>query len=195
MSKRWADHFTERAKLEGYKARSVYKLREIHERFRVFKLGDKVLDLGCYPGSWSQFALEQVGERGRVFGIDILEVRDLSDHRFSFHRADVLRLSPGELLDLVGPVDVVLSDLAPSTTGIRVVDSAKFMELVLKALEVAKTVLKPNGIFVFKAFESKELGILRHEIRSLFRNLKAFRPKATRARSKEVFTICLGLKT
>lgn len=194
MSNKWADHYTAKAKAEGYRARSVYKLKEIQERFKILKPGNKVLDLGCYPGSWSQLALEYVGQRGKVFGIDIHLPEVIEDGRFGFHRADVLELRAEDILNLFGPVDVVLSDLAPATTGIHVVDCARSIELAQKAFELAKGVLKGGGNFVFKAFDCGDLNVLHEELKPCFNKVRGLRPKATRERSREVFTICIGFK-
>lgn len=194
MSNRWADHYTAKAKAEGYRARSVYKLKEIQERFKVIRSGDKVLDLGCYPGSWSQFALEQIGVKGKVFGIDIHQPEVIQDNRFEFYKADVLQLNSDKILELFGAVDVVLSDLAPATTGIHIVDCARSMELARKAFELAKEVLKDSGNFVFKAFDCGDLNSLHEELKAYFNKVRGLRPKATRERSREVFTICIGFK-
>jgi len=194
MFNKWADHYTEKAKAKGYKARSVFKLQEIHERFKIFKNGDRVLDLGCYPGSWTQFALEQVGEKGRVFGIDLKFPGGIRDPRFQFYKVDVLGLTPDVIIDVMGKMDVVLSDLAPSTTGIHVVDCVRSMELCTKAFLLASEVLNLGGHFVFKVFDSEEVGPFQRQLKSYFHTVRALRPKATRRHSREVYTICLGFK-
>jgi 23S rRNA (uridine2552-2'-O)-methyltransferase len=192
MGLKWADHYTLKARSDGYRARSVYKLEEIQKRFRVLRPSDKVLDLGCYPGSWSQFALEMVAKNGRVYGVDLKPPEKIVDERFRFMVADVMELEPERLVAWAGEVDVVLSDLAPFTTGVHVVDCTRSMELSKRAIHLARGVLKDGGHLVFKVFESQEVRGLHQELKGLFRHVRALRPKATRAKSREVYTICLN---
>lgn len=194
MTAKWADHYTLKAKAEGYKARSVYKLKEIQKRFKIVKPGDKVLDLGCFPGSWSQFLLEQVGEEGRVLGVDLKVPEGIVDERFRFLKADVFQLREESILDLIGSPNVILSDLAPATTGIHSVDCARSMELVSCAFALAKAVLKEHGNFVFKAFHCQELGEFQPKLKAYFKNVRNLRPRATRSKSREVFCICMGFR-
>ncbi len=192
MHSRWADHYTHRAKKEGFRARSVYKLIEIQTKYKILRPGQKVLDLGCYPGSWSQYALTQVGEEGRVWGIDLKAPKEISDPRFTFFEADVLGLTSDILEGVVGKLDVILSDLAPPTTGVHVVDSARSMELCSRAYLLAMDLLKKGGNFVFKVFQCEEVRPFVEHLRKHFHRVKALRPSATRSASREIYVICIG---
>jgi len=121
---RWEDHYARRARKEKWLARSVYKLQEIDNRFKLIREGNGLLDLGCYPGSWSQFGIKKVGPKGHVVGIDLTRPDRLSSPNFKFIQADVLTLSIEWLGREMRPRDMVMSDLAPQTTGIQAADTA-----------------------------------------------------------------------
>ena len=186
---RWNDHFSIRAREEGWKARSVYKLMEMDNKWRLFRKGQKVLDLGCYPGSWSQYALERVGSKGEVIGIDIRHPTGINYKNFRFIEADVSRLDMDWLREEISPRDIVLSDLAPNTTGIRWRDSHFSIQLGKIALEISKVLLKRDGIFICKIFEGEEAPGFRKEISSYFKKIKDFRPVAVRSGSYERYII------
>jgi len=186
---RWDDHFARQARSENWAARSVYKLEEIDLRFKILKQGDRVLDLGCFPGSWSQYALKKVGSPGRVVGVDTRGPLELPYDNFTFIKQDVFDLDPYRLAAESGKVDVVLSDMAPSTTGIRNTDAARSMELALRALEISMKVLSNRGRMVCKAFEGEDIGRLRNMAAAGFRDLRLLRPTATRKRSRELYLI------
>ena len=134
---RWADHYTHKARQEGYAARSVYKLEEIQRRYRVIRAGDRVLDLGCAPGGWLQFAAAATGPRGRVLGIDLMPVKiALPDHVQTLV-GDLEHPSASVAAVLTAGFDVVLSDMAPATTGNRSTDAARSFNLAAAALETA----------------------------------------------------------
>lgn len=192
MKKRgkWEDYYTRKAKEENWPARSVYKLKEIDKRFRIIKIGDRVLDLGCYPGSWSMYALKKVGDKGFVTGIDISGPPRIEDGNFRFIKADILEPGFLSLLNEIGDQDVLLSDLAPKTTGNRVTDSFRSLELSRMALSISKSVLKENGRFVCKIFESGEIQNFKKECESIFQSVRLFRPRSVRAGSREIFLIC-----
>lgn len=186
---RWDDHFARQARSENWAARSVYKLEEIDLRFKILKQGDRVLDLGCFPGSWSQYALKKVGFPGLVVGVDILGPLKLSYGNFKFIKEDVFNLDSDRLAAELGKFDVVLSDMAPSTTGIRNTDAARSMELALRALEISIKVLSSRGRMVCKVFEGEDIGRLRNLAAAGFRDLRLLRPAATRKRSRELYLI------
>jgi 23S rRNA (uridine2552-2'-O)-methyltransferase len=150
---RWDDHYARRARDEKWLARSVYKLKEIDKKFGLIRKGNHVLDLGCYPGSWSQYGIEKVGPKGEVAGIDLSRPVHVSSPRFRFIQTDVLTLDVEWLIRELAPRDVVMSDLAPQTTGIRSTDASRSMELASRALEIALALLKGKGRFVCKIFE------------------------------------------
>jgi len=180
------EHYTEKARKEGYPARSVYKLKEIDEKFKIFKKGDKVLDLGCSPGSWLLYAANKVGERGKVVGIDIEKVNILLKNNIVFIQKDILAL---EESDLNEKYDVVISDLAPATSGVKLIDSGRSFELSEKAFEIAKKFLLPGGNFVCKIFESEDANKFLKEVEKKFKLVKKFRPKAVIKESKEFYIV------
>jgi 23S rRNA (uridine2552-2'-O)-methyltransferase len=184
------DHYYREAKKEGFVARSIYKLDEIDAKFRLIKKGDAVLDLGCAPGSWLQYATERVGERGAVVGIDLLpskvnlpaNVRVMEGDAFETPIAQ-LQVTPGRLFD------VVLSDMAPNTTGIRTVDQSRSLALCERALEVAQAALRAGGAFVAKIFEGQDQRAYLDAVKKVFQDVDVYRPKSTRQGSIEVYVV------
>lgn len=153
----WQDHYTRRAKKEKYPARSVYKLEEIQQKFRILGKGDRVLDLGCAPGSWLLFAAKQTGSSGQVIGIDLQKLSiDLPPHAQAI-QADVTDPETGWVELAGGKFDVVISDMAPATTGNKVVDTARSFDLCRAALDVALKVLKPGETWFAKFFKGRTL--------------------------------------
>jgi len=194
MGKRnkWEDHYTRRARDEKWVARSVYKLEEIDRRFKLMARGHRLLDLGCYPGSWSQYSLEKVGPGGEVVGMDLREPERLSAPNFRFIKADVLTLDLEWLVQEIGLRDTVISDLAPQTTGIKVADTTRSMELAKKAFEISSALLKERGHFLSKVFEGEDLKALRNEVKERFDQMRLVRPSAVRKGSKEIYLLGLS---
>lgn len=185
------DHYTRKAKEMGYAARSVFKLDEIEARHRLLRPGARVLDLGCFPGSWSRFARERIGD-GPLVGVDLQEPSGI---RGTFIARSVYEITTDELLEaLGGPADVVLSDMAPATTGDRFRDHVRQIELADRALEVACAVLRPGGSFVVKVFDGTDAQAFVARARQPFTTLKRIKPQATRDRSVEFFLVGLGFK-
>lgn len=185
------DYYFKQAKKENYAARSVFKLQEIDQRFNLIKQGYKILDLGAAPGSWSQYASQKVGKLGRVLGIDLQPIL-LTLPNSVFVTADMRDLDLAALLkkfEFEPPFDLVLSDMAPKTTGIRVTDQTRSRELCDLALSVAEKYLRVNGHFVAKLFHSEEFEEFRDELKKRFKEVQVLRPKSTRKESKEVFLI------
>jgi 23S rRNA (uridine2552-2'-O)-methyltransferase len=191
---RWDDHFARRARQEGWLARSVYKLQEIDKKYGLIRKGDRLLDLGCYPGSWSQYGIKKVGPKGDVVGIDLTPPDRLSSPLFSFIQADVHALEPEWLAREIGPRDVVISDLAPRTTGIPSTDVIRSMELGRRAYLIALALLRNKGRLLCKVFEGEELGQLRSEASARFGQLRLSRPKATRKGSREIYLVGLDFR-
>jgi 23S rRNA (uridine2552-2'-O)-methyltransferase len=189
-SKRPQDAYGRRAKREGFAARSVYKLEEIHRRVRLFRQGQRVLDLGAFPGSWTQFAAEKVGGKGVVVGIDRTEFKGTLPANARMVQGDVTNLDPAVLGD--STFDAVISDMAPNTSGDRTRDMYLSYELVMAALEIAKKHLVPGGTFVAKIFQGGEFEEARARLREVFDQVRIIRPKATRSESYEVFLIGLN---
>lgn len=186
------DHFYFEAKAQDYKARSVFKLKEINERFSLIHRGDKVLDLGAAPGSWSQYVSECLGSSGLVVGVDSQKI-DLRLPNVRFLQRDLLSWDPAT--DQVSlPFDVVLSDLAPKTTGIRLIDQTRSLELCQIALQIADQVLGPSGNFVCKLFNGESLQELQNALKKRFTKAVAFKPQSSLKKSHEIFLIGLGRK-
>ncbi|NQT57236.1 MAG: RlmE family RNA methyltransferase [Desulfobacteraceae bacterium] len=192
--KRWDDHYARRAKEEKWLARSVYKLIEIDRKFGLIGKDNRLLDLGCYPGSWSQYGIQKVGPKGEVVGIDLTRPDRLSSPNFKFVQADVLTLDIELLGREAGSRDVILSDLAPQTTGIQSTDISSSMSLAKRAYDIALALLKKKGHFVCKAFEGEDLKPFRSEMSTRFNQVRLFRPKATRKGSREIYIIGLNLQ-
>jgi 23S rRNA (uridine2552-2'-O)-methyltransferase len=188
---RWDDHYARQARDEKWLARSVFKLQEIDKKYQLMGKGDRVLDLGCYPGSWSQYGIRRVGSKGEVVGIDIKRPDRLSSPIFKFIQEDVLTVEDERLLEEVGPRDVVMSDLAPQTTGIRLTDESRSLSLARRAAEIALLLLKKKGRFLCKVFEGEDFKEFQSGILTHFTKMNVFRPKATRKRSREVYVVGL----
>jgi 23S rRNA (uridine2552-2'-O)-methyltransferase len=187
---KWQDHYSQRAKKERYPARSVYKLQEIQKKYHLIKKGYKVLDLGCFPGSWLLYAGQQTGSSGVVVGIDLKPVTIHIPSHVKMLTADVLKLHA----DSLGKdFNVVLSDMAPATTGNKTVDAARSLGLCESALLIAKRVLIPGGSFVCKVFQGQDFKSYSEEVRAHFKECKIFKPQSSRKASKEIFVIGLGL--
>ena len=185
------DHFGRRAKQEGKPARSVYKLEELDSRWHLLRRGDKVLDLGCAPGSWLQYAAERVGPGGRVLGYDLKPLAISLPPHAEARVGDAFAIPD---VELPGGVDVVLSDMAPSTMGDHKTDAARSAALCERALDLADRLLRPGGHVVVKALEGGDVPALVRRMRAGYDKVEQLRPQATRARSTEIFLVGLGRK-
>ncbi|MCL1939641.1 MAG: RlmE family RNA methyltransferase [Desulfovibrionaceae bacterium] len=194
--KTYRDHYFLKAKQDNYPARSVYKLKEIDKRFRIFKKGMRVLDLGAAPGSWSLGAAEKVGPEGLVLGADIQNTDTPFPPNVLFRRENVFDRSPEfeALLKEKGPFAVVMSDMAPSTTGHRGTDQARSAALCEEALAVAHACLIKGGSFVVKVFMGPDVKALADDLRKSFAVVKSFKPASSRSESMETFYVALGYK-
>ncbi|MFP4070776.1 MAG: RlmE family RNA methyltransferase [Desulfovibrionales bacterium] len=192
--KNYRDHYFKQAKAQNYPARSVFKLKEMDKRFKLFKPGQKVLDLGAAPGSWSLYAAQRVGQEGIVVAVDLQEMETGGGNIRSF-QDDVFEPSEAlvHLLDELAPFDLVISDMAPKTTGIKFADQARSFDLAMQALALARERLIKGGHFVVKVFEGPDIRELHSEMRTLFEKVRSFKPKSSRAESKEMFSIGLGM--
>lgn len=186
-----ADHFTRAAKEAGYPARSVFKLEEIDRRVQLLKPGQRVLDLGAAPGSWTLYAAKRIGPTGKLFAVDLSAISIALPAQAEFIQGDALSLA-NEDLARYAPYDVVLSDMAPNTTGSRITDQVRSAELFLRALAVAATLGAKGGAFVGKIFMSDELPAARVELRKHYTAERLIRPEGTRAISTEIFAIGTG---
>jgi len=194
-SARWLrEHFTDeyvkRAQQDGYRSRAVYKLLEIHEKDRLLRPGLAVVDLGAAPGGWSQLATRLVGGQGRVMALDILPMEPLPSVEFiegDFRETAVL----DQLLAALDgrSVDLVLSDMAPNTSGIKAVDQPSSLYLAELALDFARQCLKPGGDFLVKAFQGEGFDKFLKELRVAFATVAPRKPRASRARSAEQYLL------
>lgn len=192
--KKYRDYYFLKAKQEQYPARSVYKLKEIDKNFRIFKSGMRVLDLGAAPGSWSLAAAEAIGPGGKILAADIQKTETAFPDTVTFVRENVFDRSPAfeALLAKMSPFHVVLSDMAPKTTGTKFTDQAHSLELCREALVLARRTLLAGGTFVVKVFMGPDVPQFVREMRENFSAVRMFKPRSSRQESKEVFYIAAG---
>ncbi len=194
-SARWLrEHFTDeyvkRAQQEGYRSRAVYKLLEINEKDRLVRPGLTVVDLGAAPGGWSQLAMKLMGGQGVVIALDILPMEPLAG--VEFIQGDFREMAVLEQLLVVlehRPVDLILADMAPNTSGIKAVDQPRGMYLNELALDFARRCLRPGGDFLLKAFQGEGFDAFLKELRMVFASVAPRKPKASRARSAEQYLL------
>tara|TARA_B100000575_G_C22902587_1_gene524583 strand:+ start:204 stop:788 length:585 start_codon:yes stop_codon:yes gene_type:complete len=190
--KRNQDHYGRRAKADGHAARSVYKLEEIQQRFKLLPKNGRIVDLGCSPGSWSHFAKRDGGPDTVCVGVDLSEV---SGYPGTQVVDSVFDVSPDALrAALGGDADLVMSDMAPATTGNRFTDHVRQIELAEQARVLARSLLKSGGHFVVKVFDGEDAPALIQRIRADYRQTKRVKPRATRKESVEFFIVALGRK-
>jgi len=188
------DHYSQKARQEGFPARSVYKLEEIDQKHKLFKAGQKVLDLGCAPGSWSLYAAGKVTPQGRVIGLDLDPPTNSFPPQVTILKADLLEDRMDELVRETAPFDLVLSDMAPRTMGRREVDQARSLELCRMAWAWAERLLRPGGHFLFKIFQSQDGDDFVRGLQPRFEKITRLKPKATRSQSLETFVLARGYK-
>lgn len=190
------DSFYEKARQEGYRARSAYKLLEIQKRFQIIKNGDKVMDLGAAPGGWLQVISRQTGGKSLVVGIDVLPVSPLNKENVVTFVADIRTLSTEDLLrELSIPsFDVITCDIAPNLSGIRDVDEARIAELYETVVRVVGEGLKRGGVFVLKSFFGALFKQRVEDLRGLFSRVTVYKPEASRGVSSEIYLVAQGKK-
>lgn len=182
------DAHTRRAKQAGYAARSVYKLEEIDRKWRLLRPGQCVVDLGASPGSWSQYAAKRVGPQGKVFALDLKGPAMPLAGNIAWVEGDAFALDPSTM----PRCDVLLSDMAPATTGHASVDHARSLELFLHAVQLASMQLLPGGHFVGKLFAGSDFAEARQALEQCMREVRLLRPEATRKQSREIFLVGCG---
>lgn len=190
------DHYFNKAKSENFLARSVYKLEEIDEKYKILKPGMLVVDFGYHPGSWIQYTSRVIGDEGRVVGIDVREVnKKLSGVKnVRVYQKDIFDIHDLSQLEVDGQFDVVLSDMAPNTTGIKTLDQDRSLNLVESVFGLLPRFLKPGGNFVIKVFDSQSAQNYLKEQKNLFKEFHYLKPKSTRSISKEFFVIGKSFK-
>ena len=198
ISKNWVnkqrrDTYVRQSKVDGYRARSAYKIKEIDEKFKIFKGGMSVIDIGAAPGSWSQYVTKVV-KSGKIISIDLKEMEnidntiqikgDFTDTDTQNHIKNFLKKKP----------DVVMSDMAVNTTGIKNIDSIQTGELCKEAMIFSKDVISEKGIFISKIFMGSTFNEIVALAKKFFKEVKVFKPKSSRKDSKESFIICKNLR-
>jgi 23S rRNA (uridine2552-2'-O)-methyltransferase len=190
------DHYFEKAKKDNYLARSAYKLEEINKKYNILSKDMNVLDLGYYPGSWTQYTAKVVGDKGTIVGIDIQEVNPKLEvlKNVRVYEKDINDVKSLEELGVSDKFDALISDMAPSTTGIKSVDQARSLNLVEMVFYHLPNFLKIGGNFTIKVFDSNDAQMFLKQQRSLFTEYSFLKPKSTRSVSKEFFVIGKGYK-
>ena len=194
------DFYFRRAKLEGYRARSAFKLKEIQKKFGIFRKGDWVLDLGAAPGSWMQVSLEFVGDKGFVLGVDLKEIKSFGKENVVSIKGDITKKEVEKKIESIlkgrgrKKFDVVLSDASPNISGIWDLDVFRAIRLARASLSLAKRFLKREGVFVVKLFQGKEYQKFLEELKKNFSSVKLFKPKASRKHSSEIYAVCFKKK-
>jgi 23S rRNA (uridine2552-2'-O)-methyltransferase len=188
------DRFFKKAKQEGYRSRAAYKLVELQQRFHLINTGDKVVDLGAAPGGWLQVAAKLVGANGKVIGVDLQPIQPFHERNIVLLQGDVVT---GEtqirIKELIGGLaHCVLSDMAPKLSGIRDADMARCQELNRLALQVAKELLRPDGVLLVKSFVSEDLQTYSAELRNYFATVHRTKPEASRQGSSEFYFYAKG---
>lgn len=188
------DHYLLKSRADSYRSRAAYKLEELDQKYKLIKPGAKILDLGAAPGSWSQYALRKTNGKAKIIAIDLLDIEPIEnvtiikgDIRDPENQKKILELAPNGL-------DLIMSDMAPDTTGVHYADTENSFLLVSLALDIAEKLLKPKGNFVAKVFEGAEYNDLLRRTRSMFDFAKSCNPKASLNRSRELFMVAQGYK-
>ncbi len=196
MSFKVQDYYFKKAKEDNYLARSAYKLEEIDNKYKILSAGDRVLDLGYHPGSWTQYTSKVIGEEGIVVGCDIKPVNKQLVHQknLKLFEKDVFDIKDLSELGVDGQFDVMISDMAPNTTGIKSVDQDRSLNLVEMVFHLLPQFVRPDGNLVIKVFDSHQAQVYLKQQRTLFKEYNFLKPKSTRSVSKEFFVIGKGYK-
>ncbi len=190
------DYYFHKAKKENFLARSIYKLEEVDQKYKIIKKDDFVIDLGYHPGSWIQYTSKKIGDQGLVIGCDIRDINKalLPIKNVRVFQKDVLTIETMEELGVSEQFDVVLSDMAPNTTGIKTVDQDRSLMLVEMVFSLLPKFLKPNGNMVVKVFDSHQAQMFLKDQKKMFNEFHYLKPKSTRSVSKEFFVIGKGFR-
>ncbi len=190
-----SDFWTKKAFSEGYPARSVYKLKEMNEKFSLFSKNSCVLDLGAAPGSWTVFVLRELQGTGKVVAVDLKELsKNISDKNLAFFQGNLYNDDVRNNVKKLGPYDAVLCDAAPATTGNKLIDTARSAELVEMAMHYAETMLATGGNCAIKVFQGGDQQNLLKKMKALFATAKTFKPVACRSESFETYFVGLNRK-
>ena len=198
ISKNWVnrqrrDIFVRQSKVDGYRARSAYKLIEINEKFKIFKGGMIVVDIGAAPGSWSQY-VSKIIKNGKIISVDLKEMEKIENSIQI--KGDFTDLGTQKKIKyhLKKNADVIMSDMAVNTTGIKDIDAIQTGELCIEAMNFSKEIISPNGFFISKIFMGRSFNEIVAAGKKIFKEQKVFKPKSSRKDSKESFIICKKLR-
>ena len=189
------DHYRRLAKEQGYRSRAAYKLKQLNDSYRMLKKGYRVVDIGCAPGGWVQVAAHEVGQSGKVVGIDLKPVDPVQGSTILQGSIDD-PVAIAKVIEAMGGLraDAVLSDLAPNVSGMWDVDHARQIDLTRSALALARQVLREGGNAVFKVFEGEFLKELKGEMAASFEKVLVSKPTASRQQSSELYLVCLNFR-
>ena len=198
ISKNWVnkqrrDIYVRQSKIDGYRARSAYKLIEIEEKFKIFKGGMTIIDIGAAPGSWSQY-VSKIVKSGRIISIDLKKMEPIGKTLQIIGDFTDLDIQEKIRINLTKKADVVMSDMAVNTTGIKNIDSIQTGELCQEAMNFSRDVLTDKGIFISKMFMGGIFNEIVAEGKKIFKQVKVFKPKSSRKDSKESFIVCKILR-
>ena len=186
------DTFSRKAKLEGYRSRSAFKLKELQNKDRLIKRGMSILDLGSFPGGWSQVSKEIVGEKGKIVGVDLQEMKPIQGT--SFIHKSVIELKAEDFDANLIPFDIVLSDMAPNISGIQDRDNAQMIDLLDKVIYSIENFLKTGGSTIIKVFQGDSLEYAKRFIKEHFLEIKIRKPDSSRRNSSETYILGINLK-
>ncbi len=192
-----SDPYVKRAQAEGFRSRSVYKLTEIDAKEKLVKPGMTVVDLGSAPGGWSQWVVKEVGAKGKLVAIDLLDMEPIKDVHFikaDFSESAGLNAVIAAIGGLDAKVDLVISDMSPNLTGVVITDQARLFTLGELAMEFAIKFLKPNGVFLVKVFQGVGFEPYVKTLRENFKSVAAKKPVASRGESRETYLMARDLK-
>ena len=191
---RLPDYYTTKAHREKYLARSVYKLLEINEKYKFLHPGDRVLDLGSAPGSWLQYSSKIVGPKGFILGLDLQIITASLTENVKTLQADIFTIDLVKFMELWGTFGVILSDMAPHTTGTKIVDQQRSLELARVSYKMADVVLEKGGNYLVKVFQSEDVSSFFSQIKNRFCQCQLIKPKSSRKESFELYILGLDKK-
>lgn len=194
LNRQLNDPYVELAKKEGYRSRAAYKIIEINNKFKIFKRGQVVIDLGCAPGSWSQIVQNRIGNQGKLIGVDLLDIEPIKGMEFikGDFLSEEIETQLKEIID--GKVDIIMSDMAANTTGHNQTDHIRTMALCEAAYDFAIQYLKEGGVFIAKTFRGGTEGELLGNIKKKFKTVRHFKPESSRKESPEMYIVAVGFK-
>ncbi|MDR2830540.1 MAG: 23S rRNA (uridine(2552)-2'-O)-methyltransferase [Methanobrevibacter sp.] len=190
------EYYYRKAKESKYYSRASYKLLQLDKKYKLIKEGNSVVDLGASPGGWSQVALEKVGSKGLIIGVDLNKIRPINEENFSFIRGDFTteKIQEKIINTLNEEADVVISDASPFLSGIKSIDQLRSIDLVESVIKVSELILKNKGNILLKFFQGEDFNHMLRELKKKFRIVKTTKPNSSRKKSSEMYLICLGFK-